>query len=132
MNIVNGLQGQFMIHCQAEILVGVDNVDKMVRYRFPLGNGRLTGADIHIAVDLAAIGADYLKRKEFCQVQSKLALPYSSRPYNSHQFRAVCSHGSTVAARLQPMQGSRGLSGSRSAMGDLQFADRPAINSRFV
>ena len=86
MNIVNGLQGQFMIHRQAEILVGVNNVDKMVRDRFPLGYGWLTGADIHIAVDLAAIGADYLKRKESCQVQGKLALPYSSRSHNRHQF----------------------------------------------
>jgi hypothetical protein len=52
-----------MIHSQAKIFVRLYYIDDMVRNHCPLSRARLISADIHIPIDLAAIGAYYLYRE---------------------------------------------------------------------
>jgi hypothetical protein len=60
LNIVYGLKSLALIEGETEILVGIDHINEMVRDKSLFLFGGLGGADVHIAVDLAAVGADYL------------------------------------------------------------------------
>ena len=42
-------------------VVGIDDVDEVMRHRRALGGCRLAGGDVHEAVDLAGVGADDLE-----------------------------------------------------------------------
>jgi len=80
-----------MIHSQAKIFVRFDYIDDMVRDRALSARTRLISADIHIPIDLAAIGAYYLYGKVLSKVQSKLTFSYSSGTNNSNHWLLTTS-----------------------------------------
>jgi len=57
-NVPDGPAGYFEIDGQAEIIIGVNDIDEVMGNGGQFLRGRLGRADIQVAVDLPAIGAD--------------------------------------------------------------------------
>ena len=71
---LDGVAGLYQEMGEAVVFVGIDSVDQMVRNGAAVFDRGLGGANIHVAVDLPAVGADDLARVPNGQPEGQLTL----------------------------------------------------------
>ena len=118
-NVLDGSASQRLIESKAEILIGIKDIDKMVRCGSALLRSGLGRADIHVPIDLAAVGIDELGIESPCQKKAQLALAYAGRPddgMNEFHARLASADCCTIlrksaAFRLAPPTRAPSISG---------------------
>src|SRR6266536_1447577 len=68
-------------------LVGLDDVEEMVRHGRLLGAGRLPGGHVHAAIDLARVGTHHLDREACGKVEGGRGLSHSRGPADDEKRR---------------------------------------------
>jgi hypothetical protein len=58
-----------LIEGEAEILVRANHIDKVVRNQGPLLHRRLGSSDVHVTVDLPAVGVDDLTSEGLAKIE---------------------------------------------------------------
>ena len=69
-----------------KINIGIHHIDQMMRDYFPLPQGGLGGADIHVFVDLAAIGVDDLATESPAQLNRKRRLAHGGGANDGYEW----------------------------------------------
>ena len=84
--------GQWEKRAQAKILAGIKNVQKVVRDLGAVLGCGLGGADVHMPVDLPAVGVDDLPGKRLSQGHRQPGLTDSGGAYDEDNWCGVLVH----------------------------------------
>jgi len=76
------LISQLLVLSKSEFFIRIDNIVEMMRYLSSLGSSRLSGADIHKAVDLTAVGIDDFTFESLRQINCQPAFSSTGRSQN--------------------------------------------------
>ncbi len=82
MDLLYGLAGQVQVKGQAELLIGLYDIQEVVGCQSALLLRGLGGPDVHVAVHLAAVGVDYLSMKGLAQPKGQLTLASGGGAYD--------------------------------------------------
>ncbi len=106
---VDSAVGFALVFGGGEGLVRRDDVDQVVRGGGALGGTGLGGADVHVAVDLAAVRADDLAVERVCQLdrQGRLAAGSRAEQHDQRRSAGLGARGRGAGRRLRAGQTRR-------------------------
>src|SRR5690606_28397245 len=84
-NLLDRLVGQLLVLGYVETLVGLDDVDKVMGHPFPLGGGRLVGADVEALVHLHGVGSHHFASEAQGELDGNLGLAHRGWPHDDDQ-----------------------------------------------